>query len=217
LERRGVSALLGGVFFFRTTMSDDREAILSRVRGALAPLRERAPLPAYDTEIAVMRSLITGRDAAELFAERLKRVGGVAFFDGAALVAHLRANKWLRGYVDPALWPQVQAWFAGGDFTIEHDLDRKRVDDYAFGITRAAGAIAESGTIILNDATTAQRLGALAPWVHVAVVERAAIFGDVQQAVAGLGAPIGTSPSPRPSSASFERPIAPGAEGDPPS
>lgn len=168
-------------------MSDDREAILSRVRGALAPLRERAPLPGYDTEIAVMRSLITGRDAAELFAERLKRVGAMAFFDGAALVAHLRANNWLRGYVDPVLWPRVQAWFARGDFTIEHGLDRGRIDDYAFGITRAAGAIAESGTIILDDATTARRLGALAPWVHIAVVERASIYGDVQQAVAGLG------------------------------
>ena len=47
-------------------MTDDREAILSRVRGALAPLRERAPLPQYDAEIAVMRNLIAGRDLVEL-------------------------------------------------------------------------------------------------------------------------------------------------------
>lgn len=167
-------------------MSEDREAILSRVRGALAPLRERAPLPSYDSEIAVMRSLVAGRDLAAVFAERAKRVNGLAFTEVPALVAHLRAGGWRRGYVDLELWPSLKAHF-GPDFTIEHDFDRRRVDDYAFGITRAAGAIAESGTIVLNDTTTSRRLGALAPWVHVAVVERSTIFADVPQAVASLG------------------------------
>ena len=32
-----------------------------------------------------------------------------------------------------------------------------------------------------------RRLGALAPWVHVAVVERSTIFADISQAVAALG------------------------------
>lgn len=167
-------------------MTDDREAILSRVRGALAPLRERAPLPHYESDIAVMRKLIAGRDLVELFAERIKKVNGLAFTDPAALVAHLTAGGWLRGYCDPVLWPQLQRYFGSG-FTIEHEFDRARVDDYAFGITRAAAAIAESGTIVLNDATTSRRLAALAPWVHIAVVERAKIFGDLTEAVASLG------------------------------
>lgn len=167
-------------------MTDDREAIFSRVRGALAPLRDRAPLPAYDGDIAVMRKLIAGRDRAELFAERIKGVGGLAFFDVAALVAHLRANQWLRGYCDPALWSRLAPAFAAG-FTVETEFDRTRVDDYAFGLTRAAGAIAESGTIVLDDATTSRRLGALAPWVHIAVVERPAIHADLAEAVASLG------------------------------
>ena len=94
-------------------MSDDREAILSRVRGALAPLRERASLPQYDSEIAVMRKLIAGRDLAELFAERIKRVNGQAFTDLAALVTHLRTNQWLRGYCDPALWGKLAPSEAG--------------------------------------------------------------------------------------------------------
>lgn len=168
-------------------MSDDRETILARVRGALAPLPKRAALPEYDSEIAVMRRLIAGRDRAELFAERAKRVNGLAFTDAAALVAHLRAGGWLHGYCDPALWPRLAPHFAGGGFTIEHEFDRRRIDDYAFGITRAAAAIAESGTIVLNDATTSRRLGALAPWVHVAVIERATIFADLPEAVAALG------------------------------
>ncbi len=167
-------------------MSDDREVILSRVRNALAPLPQRAPLPDYDREIAVMRTLITGRDLVELFSERIKRVNGLAFTEPAALVSYLRAGGWTRGYCDPALWPGLAPYFPG-DFTVEPDFDRARVDDYAFGITRAAAAIAESGTIVLNDATTSSRLAALAPWVHIAVVERARIFPDLAQAVAALG------------------------------
>ena len=166
-------------------MPDDREAIFSRVRSALAPLRERAPLPAYDTEITVMRNLIAGRDLVELLAERMKRVNGLAFTDATALVAHLRAGGWLHGYCDPALWPRLAPHF-GAEFNVEAEFDRARVDDYAFGITRASGAIAESGTIILNDATTSRRLAALTPWVHVAVLERADIFSDLPQAVAAL-------------------------------
>jgi L-lactate dehydrogenase complex protein LldG len=165
---------------------DDREAILSRVRGALAPLRERAAMPDYDSEISVMRALIAGRDLVELLAERMKRVNGLAFTDVAALVAHLRAGGWTHGYCDPALWPRLAPHF-GAEFKVEAEFDRSRVDDYAFGLTRAAGAIAETGTIILNDATTSRRLAALAPWIHVAVVERAQIFSDMPQAVAALG------------------------------
>ena len=167
-------------------MNDDREAIMSRVRGALAPLRERAPMPQYAADIAVMRKLIAGRDLVELFAERIKKVNGMALTDPVALVSYLTAGGWFRGYCDPVLWPRLQSYFGPG-FTIEHEFDRTRVDDYAFGITRAAAAIAESGTIVLNDATTSRRLAALAPWVHVAVVERAAIFSDLTEAVAGLG------------------------------
>jgi L-lactate dehydrogenase complex protein LldG len=167
-------------------MSDDREAIMSRVRGALQPLHERAALPTYDADIAVMRQVIAGHDLVQLFAERTKRVNGMAFTDAAALVAHLRAGGWLRGYCDPALWPRLAPFF-GADFKIEHEFDRTRIDDYAFGITRAAGAIAESGTIVLNDAVTSRRLAALAPWVHIAVVERATMFSDLTEAVAALG------------------------------
>lgn len=166
--------------------SADRESILSRVRGALAPLHERAPMPEYSTEIAVMRQMMGDRDRLAVFTERTARVNGLALTDPAALVARLREGKWLHGYCDPALWPALAPHF-GPDFKVETTFDRKRVDDYAFGITRAAGAVAETGTIVLNDATTSRRLGALTPWVHIAVVERAKIFLDLPEAVAGLG------------------------------
>jgi L-lactate dehydrogenase complex protein LldG len=166
--------------------TDDRESILSRVRGALAPLHQRAPLPEYDAELAVMRRVLENRDAYSVFAERIKLVNGAALRDPAELVARLRAGGWLRGYCDPALWPQLSGSFTP-DFTVEQTYDRKRVDEYAFGITRAAGAIAETGTIILKDTGTSSRLAALTPWVHVAVVSRADLFPDMSAAVAALG------------------------------
>jgi L-lactate dehydrogenase complex protein LldG len=167
-------------------MPDDREAILSRVRSALEPLPERAAMPDYDTELAVVRKLLANRDPYTVFAERIKLVHGEATTDAAGLAARFRAEGWTHGYCDPALWPKLAPFFADG-FKVETTFDRTRVDDYAFGITRAAGAIAETGTIILNDATTSRRLAALAPWVHVAVLARADLFADLPHAVGALG------------------------------
>jgi L-lactate dehydrogenase complex protein LldG len=166
--------------------ADDRESILSRVRGALAPLHERAALPDFDTELAVMRRVLANRDPYAVFAERLKLVNGLALTDVGALAAFLRAGGWLRGYCDPVLWPRLAPHF-GAEFSVAATFDRTRIDDYTFGITRAAGAIAETGTVILKDATTSARLAALAPWVHVAVVARADLFSDLSEAVAALG------------------------------
>jgi L-lactate dehydrogenase complex protein LldG len=166
--------------------SNDREAILARVNAALAPLAERAPRPEFDTEIAVLRQVLANRDPLAAFTERLQRVNGLALTEVPALVAHLRGDKRLHGYCDPVLWPKLAPHF-GPDFQVETTYDRTRVDDYDFGITRAAGGIAELGTIILKDESTSHRLAALTPWVHVAVFPRAALFTDLPQAIASLG------------------------------
>jgi L-lactate dehydrogenase complex protein LldG len=102
------------------------------------------------------------------------------------LVALLKTGPWLHGYCDPKLWPRLAPVF-GPEFTVELEFDRTRVDDYQFGITRAVGAIAETGTLILSDTTTSRRLGALAPWVHIALLRREEVLTNVAQAVALLG------------------------------
>jgi L-lactate dehydrogenase complex protein LldG len=166
-------------------MNIAREKILGRVRAALAPLKVRAPHPDFADKTATMTGLPTG-DTRALFKERLQLVSGRAFDDAKTLVAWLEAEGYTHGYCDPALWPKLSAAF-GAEFKVETTFDRKRVDDYQFGITQAAGAIAETGSIILKDATTSSRLGALAPWVHIALVCKQQIFPDVISAVTSLG------------------------------
>jgi len=158
-----------------------REAILSRVRGALAPLGARAPLP----ETASQGSPASGDPKAE-FARRLRLAGGELLSSPGEIPGRLAAGGWTRGYCDPSLWPALGPVFGRG-FVVEREFDQGRLDDYEFGITRAAGAIAETGTIIINDALTSRRLAALAPWVHIAVLRRCDILATLPEAIAALG------------------------------
>jgi L-lactate dehydrogenase complex protein LldG len=166
-------------------MSGEREAILGKVHAALAPLKERAALPDWDSELVRLRTAQPAVDPVALFSERMTAVNGTVMHSLTALVAMLRENGWMHGYCDPAIWPRLQPAFTES-FTVETTFDRTRVDDFAFGITVATGAIAETGTLILSDAGTSSRLAALAPWVHVAVLDPKTIHADIGAALAAL-------------------------------
>lgn len=166
--------------------SSSRETILSRVRGALHPLKERAAYPTFPDNAATSKGANSSGDPWTTFKVRTQLVNGLAFDTVAELVAWLRANNHLRGYCDPVLWPVLKPTFGDG-FTVETTFDRTRVDDYQFGLTRAAGAIAETGSLVLKDASTSSRLAALAPWVHIALVQKSDVYLDVAAAVAQLG------------------------------
>ena len=107
-----------------------------------------------------------------------------------------RAQGARHGYSDRPRWPcrhvrggARTAGRAPSPLTFEDQASnfRARIDDYRFGVTRAVGAIAETGTIILDDAHTSRRLAALAPWIHVAVFGPAQIHAHVIDAIAALG------------------------------
>jgi len=165
-------------------MSNDREAILGRVRAALAPLPQRAALPDWERELVQMRQMQGVNDLAATFCARLKGVNGTPLTSATELTDLLAKNNWKRGYCDPALLPSLGAALAG--LQVETNFDRTRVDDYAFGITRATAAIAETGTVVLTDRDTSSRLAALAPWAHIVVLRRADIFPDIPAALAAL-------------------------------
>lgn len=175
-------------------MNDDRELVFARIQAALSSQTTRSALPEYRDGIAVAERILAGKSLLAAFTERLTRVRGVAFWDVSALLAWLAARGAQRGYVDPALMALLAPAFgvsgvsgASPTFNLESELRIEAIDDYAFGITRAVGVIAETGTVILNDETSSRRLAALAPWIHVAVVRETDVFRDVGQALQALG------------------------------
>lgn len=183
-------------------MNDARERFYARVSAAVGARTGKRAAPDYADQIAFARApaAATGENPVPSpspapariarFSERLQAAHGRIFTDAAVLAAWLTAQGARHGYCDPALAAVMGAISAGAaspGITFETALDRTRIDDYRFGITRAAGAIAETGTIILDDAHTSRRLAALAPWIHVAVLTADRIHAHVADAIAALG------------------------------
>jgi L-lactate dehydrogenase complex protein LldG len=167
-------------------LSETRRLIFERLKTALGGVADKKPLPDCPADVALSLGARVPGDPVARFCQNLEAVRGRAFTDPAALGAWLKEQRATRGYCDPAL----VSWLAtalGDGLTLESTLARERIDDYQFGITRARAAIAETGSLILDDATTSRRLGALAPWIHIAVVTPDRILPDVGSAIAALG------------------------------
>ena len=163
----------------------DREKIFSSVRKALEPLKERAAYPQWQTEDVLPRQDKSWSSPWAEFSERLIGLGGIAFDTPKSVTDFLRGKEVRRGYCDPALLP-VFAPFADG-LEIVTEFVRAEVDTYAFGITKATGIIIESGTIVLSDRDTPDRLAALAPWIHIACVREADFYPTLPAAIGKLG------------------------------
>jgi L-lactate dehydrogenase complex protein LldG len=162
-----------------------REAILSRVNKSLAALPRRVPLPDWDDELIHMRDQRGEIDTLALFSQRFAALKGIIHASPSALADWLVTNNRTHGYCDPVLL-QALPGLPESTLTIETTFDPTRVDDYDFGITLASGAIAETGTLIFDDRQTSRRLAALAPWVHIAALDRTTIHPDLEAAVRAL-------------------------------
>lgn len=164
-----------------------RAAIFSQIEAATNALKEKAAYPEYDPSIVHSAPKLEGDDLWEIFARNSTAVNGKTMTSIDELAAFLTASGQLRGYCDPALYDAVGSKLAAAGLTVETEYNRERYDDYQFGITRATGGIAESGSLILDDFNTSHRLAALSPWVHVAVVQRDEILRSIPDAIAAFG------------------------------
>lgn len=164
-----------------------RAAIFRKLDAATAAIKVKAARPHYDAALTHAAAKLAGSDMLDIFASNMAAVNGRTMRSVAELLAFLTESSQRHGYCDPALYERIGAPLAAAGLTVETTYERGRYDDYQFGITRASGAIAESGTLILDDDGTSRRLAALAPWVHVAVLERAAIHRTIADALAALG------------------------------
>ena len=164
-----------------------RHTIFAKIEAATSALKSKAPLPEYDVEITHSLPKLEGKDLWEVFCRNFSAVHGRPMTSVEELADFLKSNKQTHGYCDPALFDAVGSKLAAAGLTVETTYERSRYDDYQFGITRASGAIAESGTLILDDLRTSHRLAALSPWVHVAVLEGSEIHRAISDAITAFG------------------------------
>ncbi|MCP5537612.1 MAG: LUD domain-containing protein [Akkermansiaceae bacterium] len=168
---------------------NSRSSIFEKIHQALGESSAGHPLPDYDDALLHSAPRLEGNDLWEIFSRNFAAVSGISMTGTEGLLDLLKESDCNHGYCDPALMHTIGDSLVAAGLTVETEYDRKRYDDYQFGITRAAGAIAESGSVILNDETTSDRLAALSPWVHIAVLENeSSLLRSIPDAVAAFGA-----------------------------
>ncbi len=163
----------------------DRDKILGRVKTATAGLPQRAAYPDYDRAQGVKLQRDTSASLKDQFAAELIATNGRFLDSWQGVVDLLKAEGCSFGYCDPSLHALLLEQGLG--IEVETTFNREAVDRYEFGITRAAGGIAETGTIVLSDATSPFRLASLAPWVHVAVLKPNHLWPTTVEAIAAMG------------------------------
>ena len=164
-----------------------RDSIFSKLRSTTSALKVRALYPDYDSSVVHSAPRLEGSDLWEIFSRNFKAVRGVALTTVDELVEFLLKDGSKHGYCDPALFDAVGSKLVTAGLTVETEFDRERYDDYQFGITRGSGAIAESGTLIIDDFRTSRRLAALSPWIHIGCILRSEVVRTIPDAIASFG------------------------------
>lgn len=164
-----------------------RESILAKIQQATQSIAEKAEYPAYDVEDLYSAPRLAGASLWETFDRNFRAVNGKTMRSCDELIAFLKNTEQTSGYCDPLLWEQVGKPLQDAGLTVETSYLRAQYDRYQFGITKATGAIAESGTLILDDDHTSDRLAALSPWTHVALLDETAIHRTIPDAIQALG------------------------------
>jgi L-lactate dehydrogenase complex protein LldG len=164
-----------------------RENILTKVKKATDSLKDKATYPEYDVEQLLSHPRLEGANSWEIFAKNFKAVNGKPMTSVQEIIDLLQSTSQLVGYCDPALFESIGKKIADAGITVETVYDRSNYDRYQFGITRATGAIAETGSLIIDDLLTSDRLAALSPWVHIGVLTRDEIHRTLPEAIAALG------------------------------
>lgn len=161
-----------------------REKIFADIHAALDPLPTRAARPEVPHSVADAKWLADAPETVSLFIERTQEIGTACFTTPEALAAWLASQAPQTIYIPPEFDDLAEALAGAGSITREYQRDAVNTIDAA--LTPAAGGIAESGSIILTDATSSDRLAALAPWIHIALVRRETIHRSIADALAAM-------------------------------
>jgi L-lactate dehydrogenase complex protein LldG len=174
-------------------MSEAREEILARIRGALrdVPEQESADLLPVPRDYR-MRGRRSTDELIELLADRVrdyhaevKVLGGdeVSEAVSGACVEH-----GLKQLVVPAALPR-RWWPENAQVITDDGLSARELDQIDGALTGCASAIAETGTLVFDGrASSGRRAVTLVPDHHICVVEASQIVELVPEAVAATAA-----------------------------
>jgi L-lactate dehydrogenase complex protein LldG len=165
-------------------MAEDRARIFAAIAAARSAQPPAQPYPDWDDALAVPAGSLDG-DLADCFRRHFEAAAGRCVDSAEALAAWLAEQGATRGYCDPSLAPLLEDALAGR-FELRSEIARDELDALDFAITRAVAGVAETGSLVLGDAVTRDRLAAVATWIHVAVLDPAAILPDVRSAIAAV-------------------------------
>lgn len=163
----------------REVVKTGRHQIYAKIEQAIGNLPERIAYPNWDDRITVSRSQPVLPTLWETFSAKLEELNGLPMGGIDEVGRYLRESGQLVGYCDPDLLEELRARSSFEGLRLCSEYDEKDIERYAFGITRATGAIAETGTIVLNDRDTASRLGALTPWTHIAILRSETLWPNL--------------------------------------
>ena len=164
----------------------DRNRIFASIAETLGKKPSRTSRPSLEGIDCVARGRLEGGDVEASFRRNFELAHGRCLTSLQSLAAFFQEHGLLRGYCDPSLKESLGQKLGKG-FVVDYELLREKIDDYAFGISPAAGLIAESGSIVLKDSLGENRLAAVAPWVHVAVAVDCPRFESIAEAIADFG------------------------------
>jgi L-lactate dehydrogenase complex protein LldG len=122
----------------------------------------------------------------EAFAANFAAAGGVVLRSVPALAEFLISGGHRRGYCAPGLRSTVGSALEGAGLSVGYAIDCGEIGRFDFSVTRASAAIAESGSLVLGDCPDEDPLAPVAPWVHVAVLDPAAVVRTIPDGVALL-------------------------------
>lgn len=172
----------------------DKQSFLENIRNAAArnPKPGATLLPEWDpAQITSLLAPEANSDSAsqwETFCQRFRAVNGQTIEGIDPLLAMLKENDAMHGYLAPELNGPLAGHLQSAGITLESAIDSTRIDDYAFGITRAAGIIAETGSVVIKESSTPSRLAALAPWIHITLIDpNTKVFATLVDAIKDLG------------------------------
>ena len=161
----------------------DKQTFLNRIRAAeMSSGRTQNIVEFFDAD-TVSFPVINGLETREAFEKNFANNHGDIISSPENIAEFLKSKGCKKGVIDSAL---DTTFGLESEFEITREFDRQNPDSFDFGISRASMAIAESGAIVLKDSSTSDRMATIAPWVHIAVIDKNTIERTIPEALAKI-------------------------------